>query len=135
MKKVKLMVLILSAFFAFGIQSASAQYVDVQVAKNKVLNKINTLSKEMETAKDVGGVDFYYELLTKQQYYSNLMFSFKKQLSVEDALEQTTVEIVIPGTGSDSFTQTTTAPNPTAVANAKQFMVSLKDEAIALLKI
>lgn len=121
--------LILSAFFAFGIQSASAQYVDAATAKGLVIGKINDISKEMETAKDVGGLNFYYELTAKQEYYNRIMIAFKHQKTVAEALDQ--VQIVADSV-SDSAEQPTAL---TAVLNDKQFNLSLREEAEQLLKI
>ncbi len=128
MKKVKLLVVILVSFFAFGIQSASAQYVDVTVAKGLVIGKINDISKEMETAKDVGGENLYYQLATKYGYYNQIMIAFKHQKTVAEALDETQ----IASSSADTPVDVPTAL--LAVLDDKQFNLSLREEAEQLLK-
>jgi hypothetical protein len=132
MKKVKLLMLILSAFFAFGIQSASAQYVDEQTAKTKVLDKITQLSTEMETIKQTAGIQAYYDLEAKQAYYNALLYSFKKHLSVSDALEQTTIPVANVASATGIVDDATAYANVSAV---KQASMALREEAEQLLKI
>jgi hypothetical protein len=132
MKKVKLLMLILSAFFAFGIQSASAQYVDAQTAKTRILDKITQISTELETIKQTAGIQAYYDLDAKHSYYNAMLLGLKKSLTVEEILEQTVIPV------ANVASATGIADDATAYANTsttKQAALALREEATQLLKI
>ena len=131
MKKIKLMVLILSAFFAFGIQSASAQaYVDAQTAKTRIFDKIKDLSNTMDNARQNSGVaQDYYDAKTRFDYYNALVLALKRQNTVDEALEKTTVILALSPAVANQADLVSTNPNDKTVKSA------IVDEAKALLQL
>ena len=126
MKKAKVIVLILSTFFAFGLSTSAygQKYVDVQTAKDRVLDKFTQIGNDLQTAKSVGGTKLYYETEAKQKYYENLLIAFKHKLGVEEALNQT--DVVFPRAADEL--------SPSSYVNDKNYILSLKDEADLLLR-
>ena len=131
MKKIKLMVLILSAFFAFGIQSASAQtYVDAQTARLKISDKIKDLSNTMDNIRQNSGVgQTYYDAKTRFDYYNALAIALKRQNTVEDALDKTPVLLALSAAAADQADMVSANPNDRIVKSA------IVDEAKALLQL
>ena len=125
------MVLILSAFFAFGIQSASAQsYVDAQTAKTKIFDKIKDLSNTMDNVRQNSGVaQAYYDAKTRFDYYNALVLALKHQNTVEEALEKTPVVLALSPSVADQADMASTNPNDRIVKSA------IVDEAKVLLQL
>ena len=114
------MVLILSAFFAFGIQSASAQtYVDTPTAKTKILDKIKDLSNVMDNARQNSGLaQDYYDAKTKLDYYTALMIAIKRKATIEEALDKTPVMLALPAALANQADMVSTNPNDRIIKSA-----------------